>query len=260
VTTVLDRALTRRRILACARCALRAECRRPVPFAGDTPSPFAVLGEGPGRTEDALGEPFVGPSGNLLQTALRDAGLDLSTLARLNVTCCYPSASHNPTAAQVMACRPNLLAQLRVIDPRVVLVVGAKALSAVAPPLSLSAVRGRRLYWDVAGAGRLVIATWHPAAVLRDRSRSQQFFTDCRIAVTLAGLLAGGGWRDVANTWDYSCVACRLTGGGEGERVDQWGLAWCAEHAHHLPKPGYMETAWWQEALRGPEQQRLGVV
>lgn len=159
----------RQQILDCTRCALHRVSSCPVPWSGPLSASVAVLGEAPGEVEDQSGEPFVGPSGQLLRKTLTKVGFDVAELAFMNVVCCYPART--PREEEVAACRPNLTGQLRVVAPRWVLVVGGIALRALGQDERISAVRGEP--WDRSlkdGGVRTYFPVFHPAAVLRNRA------------------------------------------------------------------------------------------
>lgn len=158
----------RHRITTCTRCPLHRVARCPVPFSGPVGAAVAVLGEAPGEMEDRAGEPFVGPSGQLLRTMLRRVGFDLAETVFLNTVSCYPTRTPRPE--EVAACRGNFWAQMVLVSPTFVLVVGGTALQALRPGARISDARGepwaRRLR---DGRERVYFPTYHPAAVLRNR-------------------------------------------------------------------------------------------
>src|SRR5580698_6212725 len=131
------RITTRARILSCTACDLRDRATSPVPFSGSNPNHIVVIGEAPGATEDKLGEPFVGPAGELLRRALDQAffssGLPVAIdpiertsdfLTYLNVVSCYPAERRTPTQRQIKTCSGNLWAQLEAIRPSYGLLCG----------------------------------------------------------------------------------------------------------------------------------------
>lgn len=139
------------------------------------PPPVAIVGELPGRREVLLGRPFIGPSGALLDQACAQSGvLRPQKLAILNAAACGPIPSHDDAAKQatVAACRPRLLAELRRLQPKVILTVGAYALRAlsVAGTAGVTAARGA-LVGLAPDAGLVpapfLIPTLHPAHILR---------------------------------------------------------------------------------------------
>lgn len=169
VEQLLLRTAVRNAVKQCTSCGLHEIASAPVPFSGPSPSPIAVVGEAPGRMEDIAGEPFVGPSGQLLRSLLADAGFQTESLAFVNSVCCFPDRT--PTGSEVNACRPNLHAQLTVIQPRYIIAVGGVAVSALHPAAPrMGDVRGNWFRATRVGLSEhpWAIATWHPAAILRN--------------------------------------------------------------------------------------------
>lgn len=152
------------RIGGCTACAELAATRRRV-VVGDFPpgARLALVGEAPGAEEDAVGRPFVGRAGRLLDDLLAGAGLQRSQVAVLNVLKCRPPGNRSPHRAEVAACRPWLERQLALIDPVVIVALGLSATRWFLGSTPLSPVRGR--VHEV--AGRRVVPTYHPSAALR---------------------------------------------------------------------------------------------
>ncbi len=151
--------------LTCTRCPL-AEGRTQVVFGiGDEAADLMLVGEGPGRQEDLRGEPFVGRSGQLLDTLLRqELGMGREACYIANVVKCRPPGNRDPLPAEIAACRPYLQAQIELIRPVVVVSLGN-----FATRLLLDTTEGiTRLRGTVHrfGPGWLV-PTYHPAAALR---------------------------------------------------------------------------------------------
>jgi uracil-DNA glycosylase family 4 len=162
----------RRRVLTCTRCQLHRVARAPVPWSGPVGASVAVLGEAPGEQEDLAGEPFVGPSGQLLRKYLRRVGLTPSELVFVNTVCCYPTRTPRPE--EVDACRGNFWAQMVLVRPDFVLVVGGTALQALRPGARITTERGTPWIRELIDGGRRVyFPTYHPAAVLRNRLLSR---------------------------------------------------------------------------------------
>lgn len=177
----------RGQVKSCRGCGLREIANEPVPFRGPSPTSIAIVGEAPGKIEDAVGEPFRGPSGELLESILLDQRYNLSQLAYLNAVCCFPDRT--PTAGEIVACSGNLKRQLEVLDCRYVLALGGVALNALrGGNHRIGEVRG--IFWHAQMDGLdnppWVLATWHPAAVLRNRSLEEQMRGD----IAYFGLIA----------------------------------------------------------------------
>jgi len=173
---------------ACIRCPLALTRTQVVFGQGARSARLFVVGEAPGQTEDAIGEPFAGPAGRRLRRALADAGADEADLYLTNTVLCHPPGAgalpdRPPNAEEVRACAPWLAAQLTAVNPVVVLTLGAVATRRVlGPRVALSAVRGRA---HRVGR-RTVVATFHPASLNRAPGRREQFLEDLRRAVVLS--------------------------------------------------------------------------
>jgi uracil-DNA glycosylase len=154
-----------------------------VPGEGSPTADVMLVGEAPGASEDALGRPFVGRSGQLLDELLAEAGLDRDAVYITNVVKARPPRNRDPRAAEVAHHMPWLVTQLELIDPRLVVPLGRHALAHFAPDVKISGVHGQLLR---AGAHRLY-PMFHPAAALRGRGVRDTMFEDAR---ALPGVLA----------------------------------------------------------------------
>ncbi len=155
----------------CTRCGLCEGRTNAVPGVGDRRARWLFVGEGPGRTEDQQGEPFVGPAGKLLDNMLRSLGLARGEATFIaNIVKCRPTGSDGrdrpPSADETAACLPYLQRQIELIQPdRIVALGKVAALSLLGLPeaTSLSSVRGKPASY----AGRPLLPTYHPAYLLR---------------------------------------------------------------------------------------------
>jgi uracil-DNA glycosylase len=149
----------------CTRCPLH-ETRTQVVFGvGDPSSRLIFVGEAPGRDEDLKGEPFVGPSGQLLdRLVLEEIGLTRDRFYIANVLKSRPPGNRDPLPSEVEACRPWLEAQLDLIDPLVVVTLGNFASKLLLHTKEgITKLRGRSYPYR----NGVLIPTFHPAAVLR---------------------------------------------------------------------------------------------
>lgn len=158
-----------------------------VPGEGDPHARLMLVGEGPGQREDATGRPFVGAAGQLLERMLGAIGLRREQVFIANVVKCRPPGNRVPAEEEAMACLPFLLAQIELVDPEVVLLLGATATRALAGRrLAITQVRGRWFERD----GRLYLPTYHPAALLRDPSKKREAWEDLKMVRDSLGLPA----------------------------------------------------------------------
>jgi uracil-DNA glycosylase len=185
-----------REAATCTRCRLSAG-RTQVVFAdGDPNADLMFIGEGPGYHEDVQGLPFVGAAGQLLNRLLGEIGLRREDVRITNVVLCRPPGNRDPMPDEIEACRPFLTEHVALVDPKVVCTLGNFATRVILDrPVAISRVRGVRHPWG----GRVVIPTFHPAAVLRgggDASRTmaqvRQDFAAIRAALDEA-VSAGAG-------------------------------------------------------------------
>ena len=139
-----------------------------------------LVGEQPGDQEDRTGKPFVGPAGRLLDRALDEAGVDRAETYVTNAVKHFkwkargPRRIHDkPSWSEQLACRPWLEAELAVVEPQVLVLLGATAAQTLlGRGFNVTEERGRQPDSDLA---QTVIATIHPSAILRSRDRDEMF-------------------------------------------------------------------------------------
>jgi uracil-DNA glycosylase family protein len=166
----------------CRACPLWEPATQTVFGSGSADARVVLVGEQPGDVEDRRGEPFVGPAGRLLDRALVDAGIDRS---RAYVTNAVKHFRFTPTPRRrlhqtpgpehIAACRPWLMAELSVISPELVVVLGATAARALlGSSFRITKQRGQLMPFDGPGSGEdagvhsaWIVATTHPSAILR---------------------------------------------------------------------------------------------
>lgn len=156
---------------ACTACKLRAGCDRVVPWSGPTGGvPLAVAGEGPGRVENKTGVPFDGPAGELLNWALEEVFRPRDDVPCLNIVSCRPPGDRDPEEDEADACKPWFDAQVRTIDPGVLVLTGNVPLFRIrgnGPRISKARCEPFIPDWRPAGRDIWCVPTWHPAYVLR---------------------------------------------------------------------------------------------
>ncbi|MBI4729726.1 MAG: uracil-DNA glycosylase [Acidobacteria bacterium] len=152
------------RASGCEKCRL-AKGRTKVVFGAGNPSAdLMFVGEAPGFHEDRQGLPFVGAAGALLTNLLGGIELTREQVYIANVLKCRPPGNRDPMPDEVEACSPYLVEQIRLIDPRVICTLGNFATQLLlGRKVGISRVRGQR--FDV--RGRILVPTFHPAAILR---------------------------------------------------------------------------------------------
>jgi uracil-DNA glycosylase family 4 len=162
---ISDLTLLRSEVLLCTDCPLRSGAKNVVFGDGDPHARVMLIGEAPGQSEDESGKPFVGRAGKLLDSILGEAGLRREEVFIGNIAKCRPPQNRLPDPAEVRACLPHLRAQMRIIRPKFVVLLGALSSQTLVDP-SLRVTRDRGKWFEKDGVDYLV--TFHPAAVLRD--------------------------------------------------------------------------------------------
>ena len=166
-------------VAQCTKCRLCEARSNTVPGEGPAAARLVVVGEGPGRTEDETGRPFVGPAGELLIKILAAIGLGREHVFICNVVKCRPPQNRSPLYDEISACTPYLFRQLELIKPTVILAIGNTAAQTLLDTKqSLGALRGRVHRFR----GTPVIVTYHPAALLRNPNWKKPTWDDVRIA------------------------------------------------------------------------------
>ena len=137
-------------------------------------NPFAklmIIGEAPGAKEEEIGEPFVGRSGKLLDKFLQNAGIDINQdVYFCNVVKCRPPQNRRPTKIEIQENLPWLYQQIKLVNPSVIVLVGATALEAILKIKSpISILRGEWIDWE----GKLVMPVFHPSYLLRNPSKEE---------------------------------------------------------------------------------------
>ncbi|MET0834268.1 MAG: uracil-DNA glycosylase [Actinomycetota bacterium] len=152
----------------CTRCRLHQSRTQVVFGQGDPHADLMFVGEAPGFHEDRQGVPFVGPSGQLLNRLLEGIGLRREDVYICNVVKSRPPQNRDPQPDEIAACRPWLDAQIRLVDPRVVVTLGNFAAKTLLETTTgITRLRGQTYPFQ----GRVLLPTFHPAAALHAQGR-----------------------------------------------------------------------------------------
>lgn len=163
-----------KKMLACSQCVLRGMCRTVVPGEGSADAEIMFIGEGPGQREDELGRPFVGAAGKFLDEMLETVNIKRENVYIANIIKCRPPGNRDPLPEEVETCWPWLVEQVKIIDPKLIVLLGKHAMERFLPNQKISQIHGKALRREIAGlgkkslpAGRQVFyALYHPAAAL----------------------------------------------------------------------------------------------
>ncbi|WP_047486659.1 uracil-DNA glycosylase [Terriglobus sp. TAA 43] len=170
----------------CTRCPLAYAGRHNIVFAdGDPNAELMFVGEGPGADEDASGTPFVGKAGQLLNNMINAMGLKREHVYIANVVKCRPPQNRTPEPKEANTCSPFLLQQVDIVQPKVIVALGATAATyLLGVKQSLANLRGQ--WHDVRGAKCAV--TYHPAFLLRDPRQKGEAWKDLQRVMVELGL------------------------------------------------------------------------
>jgi len=181
-------------VLHCTKCDL-AITRSHVIFGEGNPNAgILIIGEAPGRDEDLQGRPFVGKSGQLLDKILAACGFTRDEHVFIsNIVKCRPPDNRVPTPQEAATCMPWLLKQIELINPKIIILLGATALKCMAgPDYRITRERGNWLNLQ----NRPAMPVYHPAALLRDPSLKRDTWEDFKKIVFK--------YRELVNPQHYS--------------------------------------------------------
>jgi DNA polymerase len=168
----------RKRVSICIKCPHLASSRTQTVFGvGNPDAELMFIGEAPGADEDRQGEPFVGRAGQLLTKILRAMGFTREDVYIANILKCRPDmpagsfGNRVPTPLEMQTCRPYLVEQIEIIQPKVIVALGAVAVEGLLGTRgTMREMRGR---WHSCSGIPLMI-TYHPAYLLRNQSPSEK--------------------------------------------------------------------------------------
>jgi uracil-DNA glycosylase len=174
----------------CTRCKLHRTRNKIVFGDGNPKAELVFVGEGPGHDEDMQGLPFVGRAGKLLTQMIEAMGLQRRDVYICNVVKCRPPENRAPEKDEVGECSPFLLRQIDAIAPKVIVCLGSTAAQTVLEAnRGISQFRGQWLEFR----GRKLMATYHPAYLLRNPSAKSEVWKDLQKVMAVLGLEAKKG-------------------------------------------------------------------
>jgi DNA polymerase len=153
-------------VSSCTKCALHHSRKNAVPGEGPANADIMFIGEGPGFHENEQGLPFVGAAGKFLEELLASINLKRSDVFITNVVKCRPPGNRDPQPEELSACNNYLERQIQAINPKVIVTLGRFSMARFLPNAKISNVHGQAMKVK----GRLVVAMYHPAAALHQRS------------------------------------------------------------------------------------------
>lgn len=165
----------------CTKCEL-SKTRTKVVFGdGFRDAEIMCIGEGPGYYEDQQGIPFVGKSGQLLDKILNVCGFTRENHVFIgNIVKCRPPNNRDPIPEERETCIPFLYKQIELINPKIIILLGATALKGLIDPnAKITKMRGEWLEWN----NKLVMPTFHPSALLRNEKLKRPVWEDFKKVV-----------------------------------------------------------------------------
>lgn len=179
------------RAKVCMKCAELAERRKHVVFGvGNPEARLVFVGEAPGEDEDIQGEPFVGKAGQLLTKIIENGmGLKRSDVYIANILKCRPPNNRKPLPDEADRCKQYLIEQLEVIQPEVIVALGATGVEGLLGLTGITKLRGKWLTYKLpSGKEILVMPTFHPAFLLRDPNQKKFVWEDMKAVMAKLGL------------------------------------------------------------------------
>ncbi len=184
--THMDWEALRQSVAECRLCPLHSTRTQTVFGVGNHAADWLIIGEAPGKDEDLRGEPFVGRAGQLLNAMLRAVGLRREQVYIANILKCRPPNNRDPRPEEVVCCEPYLARQIALVRPRVILALGRIAaqnlLNTDTPIGKLRGTAHRYGDTDIP-----VVATYHPAYLLRSPLDKRKAWSDLQLALASLG-------------------------------------------------------------------------
>ena len=170
------------KVAACSLCGLHRTRTQTVFGAGHPAADWLIIGEAPGADEDCKGEPFVGRAGQLLTNMLRTIGLAREEVFISNILKCRPPGNRDPQPQEIASCHPYLRQQIEFLQPKIILAVGriaAQSLLNIDTPIGQ--MRGKKYSYEDTNIP--VVATYHPAYLLRSPQQKRKAWEDLQFAL-----------------------------------------------------------------------------
>lgn len=167
----------RQKISTCTLCKLAKSRKNVVPGEGPLTSRIMFIGEAPGFHENEQGKPFVGAAGHFLDELLEQTGVKRSEVFITNVIKCRPPSNRDPEEEELLACRAYLDAQIKVINPEIIVTLGRFSMGMYFENGKISAIHGhpKRLKENL-----LIVPMYHPAAALHQPALRNVLLEDFR--------------------------------------------------------------------------------
>ena len=172
----------KKKIQSIKNCDLKKNATNLVFADGNVNSKIMIIGEGPGANEDAEGKPFVGRAGKLLDKMLEAIKLDRTKVYISNVVNYRPPENRRPTEIEIERYLPYLKSHIEIINPKILLLLGSTALnSLIGNEVVISKARGKWIQKDIGTAKPWIIASFHPAFLMRQPEQKKLAWIDLKM-------------------------------------------------------------------------------
>lgn len=160
------------KISKCTKCPLNETRNMTVPGEGNINSPVVFIGEGPGAEEDVTGRPFVGRAGKLFDEILKAVSFSREDIFITNIVKCRPPNNRNPMPDEMNSCSPFLFSQLQIINPVLIVTLGAVPLSYLLEKknIRITSMRGKAIQYKEES---MIFPMFHPSYLLRNPSKAK---------------------------------------------------------------------------------------
>ena len=177
----------KQKVASCTLCDLHRTRTQTVFGVGHPAADWLIIGEAPGADEDRKGEPFVGRAGQLLTNMLRAIGLAREEVFIANILKCRPPNNRDPQQNEIESCSSYLRQQINYIQPKIILVVGRiAAQSLLKTDTPIGRLRGKRFTYEDTEIP--IVATYHPAYLLRSPQQKRKAWEDLKFALEIKNL------------------------------------------------------------------------
>jgi DNA polymerase len=172
-------------VKSCTRCRLHESRTQTVFSRGSPDVELVFVGEGPGAEEDRLGQPFVGPAGQLLDKMIVAMGYARDDVYIANCVKCRPPKNRKPEPDEIEACAPYLREQLELVAPRVLVALGATGVEGlIGSKMGITRLRGT---WKLYRGRVPLMPTFHPAYLLRSPEKKREVWSDLKLVMKKLG-------------------------------------------------------------------------
>jgi DNA polymerase len=161
-------------VSVCTNCALHEGRKKSVPGDGPATAEIMFIGEGPGFHENEQGRPFVGAAGKFLDQLLAQADVTRAEVFIANVVKCRPPGNRDPLPEELAACDAHLEAQIKTINPSIIVTLGRFSMNKFIPGAKISTIHGQMRKVGE----RFIIPMFHPAAALHQAALKPSILAD----------------------------------------------------------------------------------